>query len=58
MIDPGASGADVVNVEIESTCGRPVDHTALINDPASLGLIEWGLTRAPGDHAPVCGATG
>lgn len=58
MIDPGASGANVVNVEIESTCGRPVDHTALINDPASLGLTEWGLTRAPGDHAPVCGATG
>lgn len=58
MIDPGASGADVVNVEIESTCGRPVDHTALISDPASLRLIEWGLTRAPGDHTPVCGAAG
>ena len=56
MIDPGASGADVVNVEVESTCAHTVDHGRLAGDPVSMGLVRWGLTRAPGDHAPVCGS--
>jgi len=55
MIDPGASGADVVNVEVESTCLHPVSHGGLVTDPVPIGLVVWGLTRAEGDSSPVCG---
>ncbi|HKM25188.1 MAG TPA: alpha/beta fold hydrolase [Corynebacterium sp.] len=55
MIDPGTSGADVVNVEVESACLHPVSHGGLVTDPVPIGLVVWGLTRAEGDSSPVCG---
>lgn len=58
IIDAGP-GADVVNVNIEEACtaGRPVTHPEMPYDDASVDLITWGLTRAPGETMPVCGPT-
>ncbi len=51
-------GADVVNVDVEATCGAPVSHGDLARGAAAAGLIHWGLTRAEGDHAVDAGRCG
>lgn len=51
-------GADAANIEVESTCGRPIHHRDLALDDGVIDLVLWGLTRAPGDHSPAPGTCG
>ncbi len=48
MIDPGTSGADVVNVEAEPTCLHRASHGPLTTDPVLIGLVLGGLPRSEG----------
>lgn len=51
-------GPNAVNVEVESSCLRAVDHGGMVADPGVIALVGWGLTRAPGEESPAgCGAS-
>ena len=47
-----SGGADVANVDIEETCGGTISHFDLPGAPVSAHLIDWGLSRGPGDVVP------
>lgn len=47
-----AGGADVMNVDVEATCGQTISHFDLPGAPASAHLIHWGLNRGPGEVMP------